>query len=370
MSDPVPGPEAAELLATRERIDALDDQILAALNERASLAQRVGAIKRTADGDFDFYRPDREAKVLARMAEANPGPLESPSVQRIFREVMSACLALERPLRVAFLGPAGTFTEAAALKHFGHAIRLASAPTVDAVFSEVETGACDYGVVPVENSIEGVVSHTLDRLLGSPLLVSGEVELRIHHFLMAKGTEIDHIERVFGHQQALAQCRGWLSARLPNAETLPVTSTAEGARQAAEYPGTGAVAGEAAAESYGLDILARNIEDNPANTTRFLCLGRRAVPSTGNDVTSLVFATGDEPGALYRALEVFTNHGLNLSRLESRPSRRGKWEYHFYADIDGHVDDAPVNAAIKELNARTSLLKHLGSYPRYSIDAA
>jgi chorismate mutase/prephenate dehydratase len=285
---------------------------------------------------------------------------------RLFREIMSACLALEKPMTIAFLGPEGTFTQAAALKQFGHSVRTLPLDGIDDVFREVEAGAADYGVVPVENSTEGVISHTLDLFQRSPLHICGEVELRIHHHLLAREQDAP-ISRVLAHQQALAQCRGWLDANLPRAEHIAVGSNAEAARQAGSRDDTAAIAGDTAAELYGLVTVARNIEDEPDNTTRFLVIGKETVPPGGNDKTSLLVSIRNRPGALYTMLQHIAAQGISMTRIESRPSRQGMWEYVFYIDVEGHRDDAPVAAALAALEQETIAVKVLGSYPKAVI---
>jgi chorismate mutase/prephenate dehydratase len=269
-------------------------------------------------------------------------------------------------VKVAYLGPEGTFTQAAVLKHFGHSVRALALGAPDEVFSEVQAGNADFGVVPVENSTEGVISNTLDRFLGSPLHICGEVELRIHHFLMARHKELGEIQRVCAHAQALGQCRGWLDEHLPEAERVAVSSNAEGARRARDEHGSAAIAGETAAEIYGLDILAREIEDQPDNTTRFLVIGRKLLRPSGADKTTLMVSAGhtEQPGALFRLLEPLAKHGISLTRIESRPSRRRKWDYVFFMDIEGHAEDPPVAEALADLRKRASLFRILGSYPR------
>lgn len=351
----------------RARIDALDLDLLDLLNARARLAQAIAAVK-NAGGDTDeFYRPEREARVLRNIKARNAGPLAGEEVTRLFREIMSACLALERRLRVACLGPVGTFTQAATLKHFGHAIDVVPLAAIDEVFREVESGGCSYGVVPVENSIEGVVNHTLDSFMLSPLRICGEVELRIHHHLLARDGAPGTLRRIYAHQQALAQCRRWLDRELLGVERVAVNSNAEAARLAAEQADTAAIAGEAAAEIYGLQTIAANIEDEPNNTTRFLVIGRRPTPPSGDDKTSLLFSTANRPGALYHALGAFAEHGISMTRIESRPSRRGMWDYLFFVDIAGHADEPGVAGALEEFERRAHMVKLLGSYPRAAL---
>jgi chorismate mutase/prephenate dehydratase len=354
-----------QLNVLRARIDGLDDQILKMISQRARLAKEVAQAKgANQDNNGGFYRPEREAQVLRRIIDKNAGPLSDEEMARLFREIMSACLALEQRLNVAYLGPEGTFTHAAALKHFGHSVQTSAMNSIDDVFREVEAGDCQYGVVPVENSIEGVINHTLDLFMNSPLTICGEVELRIHHYLLSKETTLAALTRVYAHPQALAQCRRWLSHHLPKVGQLAVGSNAEAARRVAQEPGTAAIASEAAAAIYGLGSLASNIEDEADNTTRFLVIGHQSIPQSGDDKTSLIFSTPNKPGALYTMLTPFAEHGISMMRIESRPSRRGMWDYSFFVDIEGHAEDARVAAALKQLKERASMLKLLGSYPR------
>jgi chorismate mutase/prephenate dehydratase len=276
---------------------------------------------------------------------------------------MSACLALERPLRVAYLGPEGTFTQAAAQRHFGHAINSAPLPAIDEVFREVESGAADYGVVPVENSTEGVVNHTLDMFLSSPLCICGEVELRIHHHLISQAQDWRELKRVYSHQQSLAQCREWLDRNLMGAERVPVSSNAEAVRRSVQDTQAAAIGGQVAAEVYGLPVLVRNIEDAPDNTTRFLVIGHQAAAPSGHDKTSLLVSAPNRAGALHRLLEPVARHGLDMTRIESRPSRRGMWDYVFFVDLGGHREQPEVAAALEELEQQASLFRVLGSYP-------
>jgi chorismate mutase/prephenate dehydratase len=357
---------AADLAGVRARIDAVDEKIHALINERAKLAQVVGASKALAGNTADFYMPEREAQVLRMARERNQGPLRDEEVLRLFREIMSACLAQQEPLKVAFLGPEGTFTQTAVLTHFGHSVRALPLASIDEVFHEVESANADFGVVPIENSTEGTVNHTLDRFLSSPLKICGEVELRIHQFLMGKMTSLERIVRVCSHQQSLAQCRSWLQDHLPEVERIGVASNAEAARRARDEDGTAAIAGEIAAEVYGLEVLATDIEDRPDNTTRFLVLGRKLFEPSGEDRTTLLVAVshGQAPGALFRLLEPLARHRVSMTRIESRPSRRKKWDYVFFIDLEGHCADKPVAQALAALKRRASLFRILGSYPR------
>ena len=357
---------AMPLAAIRAAIDSLDEQLQTLINRRALLAQQVGISKHADGHTVDFYRPEREAQVLRAALERNRGPLRNEEIARLFREIMSACLAQQEPLKVAFLGPEGTYTQAAVYKHFGHSVRALALATSDEVFHEVEAGNADFGMVAVENSAEGTVTHTLDRLVSSPLHICGEVELRIHHCLLGKMEALAGIVRVCAHAQALAQCRGWLDEHLPGAERVAVSSNAEGARRARDELGTAAIAGDAAAEVYSLRLLFREIEDRADNTTRFLVIGRKLLEPSGSDKTTLLVSTSSTaaPGALHRLLEPLAANRISMTRIESRPSRRGKWHYVFFIDIEGHASDAPVARALKSLKSRASLFRVIGSYPR------
>jgi len=348
----------------RQRIDAVDAEIQQLISERAALAQEVAQIKQAeqAGEEVVFYRPEREAQVLRKVLERNQGPLPGEEMARLFREIMSACLALEQPLSVAFLGPEGTFTQAAALKHFGHSVRTCPLAAIDEVFREVEAGSAHFGVVPVENSTEGVINHTLDMFMRSSLTICGEVELRIHHHLI--GRDRHNIKKIYSHQQSLAQCREWLDAHLPEVERVAVSSNAEAVRRAASEEGSAAIAGETAAEIYDLPVLEAKIEDNPDNTTRFLVIGTQHVPPSGDDKTSLLVSTPNRPGALYRLLSPFERNGISMSRIESRPSRLANWEYVFFIDINGHVQDEAVARALETLKTDSPMFKVLGSYPK------
>ena len=350
----------------RERIDGLDAEIQRLISERARCAQQVGIVKGLSSA-AEFYRPEREAQVLRRVVERNQGPLRDEEMVRLFRELMSACLAQEEPLKVAYLGPEGTFTQSAVLKHFGHSVRALSVPTIDEVFHEVEAGIADFGVAPVENSSEGSVNiHTLDMFLTSPLKICGEVELRIHQHLMGRMKEIGQIRRICSHSQSLAQCRTWLAQYLPKVEKIAVASNAEAARRARDEEGTAALAGEAAAEVYGLKILFSDVEDQEDNTTRFLVIGRELFPPSGHDKTSLLVSTAgtEGPGVLLHLLDPLARHGVSMSRIESRPSRRKKWDYVFFVDLDGHVEDESIKKALEEVQSKADLFKVLGAYPK------
>jgi len=359
-------PAAIDLKAIRHQIDDIDARIHALINDRARLAQQVGISKAASGKTVDFYRPEREAEVLRNAIKRNKGPLRNEEIVRLFREIMSACLAQQEPLKIAFLGPEGTFTQAAVLKQFGHSVRALPLPSIGEVFHEVEGGIADFGVVPIENSSEGTVNHTLDMFLTSPLKICGEIEMRIHHFLMARSPDLSAVKRVCAHPQALAQCRGWLDEHLPDVERVAVSSNAEGARRARDERGSAAIAGESAAQLYGLAILAKQIEDQADNTTRFLVVGPKLFAGSGADKTTLLVSTGhtDDSGALFRLLQPFAEHKVNMTRIESRPSRKRKWDYVFFMDIEGHVSDPAVTAALAMLEKEASLFKILGSYPK------
>jgi chorismate mutase/prephenate dehydratase len=357
---------AVDLAKIRTRIDEIDVALHSLLNERARFAQQVGISKHADGHTVDFYRPEREAEVLRTALKRNKGPLRDEEILRLFREIMSACLAQQEPLKVAFLGPEGTFTQQAVFKQFGHSVRALALPTIEDVFHEVEAGSADFGVVPIENSTEGTVTHTLDRFLISPLNICGEVELRIHQFLMGRMKSLEHVQRICSHQQSLAQCRQWLDEHLPQVERIAVSSNAEGARRARDEQGTAAIAPQAAAEVYGLDVLVAEIEDRPDNTTRFLVIGSKNFRPSGEDKTTLLVSAGrtDAPGALYQLLESLAKNSISMTRIESRPSRRRKWDYVFFIDIEGHAEDERVAAALTDLKRRASLFRVLGSYPR------
>ena len=348
----------------RNRIDAIDAQILALINQRALCAIEVARTKIAEGEQGTFYRPDRESLVLRRIKELNSGPLEDLTAVRFFRELMSACLALEKPMDIAFLGPEGTFTQQAVFKHFGHAVKTIPVSSINEIFGAVESGKCQFGVVPVENSTEGVISHTLDRFSTSSLNICGEVEIRVHQNLMGQVSNLAEITEVYSHQQSLAQCRQWLDNHLPAVKQIAVNSNAEAARLASVNPNTAAIAGIAAADVYHLNILENNIEDEPNNTTRFIIIGQQLSAPTGNDKTSLVVSTGNQPGALHRILEPFAKFGIGMVNIESRPSRQGLWDYLFFIDIEGHSDDKVVAEALETVKDRVQMFKLLGSYPK------
>ncbi len=354
-----------DLLALRTRIDAIDRELLALLNRRAALAQKVGEVKKK-EGSVAF-RPEREAQVIDGLKAANPGPLKSASVAPIWREIMSACRALETPTRVAYLGPAGTFSEEAALGFFGSSIVRVPCANFDEVLHNTVAGSADFGVVPVENSTEGVVTRSLDLFLTTPLFIIGETSLLVRHNLLRRENTLAGIQAVCAHPQALAQCHGWLSLHLPDVERRPVSSNAEGARLAAGDASIAAIASERAGSEFGLHVVAPAIQDEAHNRTRFAILAhpdRHPRPAaSGHDCTSLVVSVANKPGAVHDMLVPLKKHGVSMSRFESRPARSGQWEYYFYIDLQGHPDQPQVAAAMQELRAVCAFFKLLGTYP-------
>lgn len=361
------GAQESRLSELRLQIDSLDDEMLRLLNARAQAALEVAEVKKSESGDVSpvYYRPERVAQVLRKITGKNPGPLTNENISLIYQQIMSSCLSLEEPHRIAFLGPEGTFTQLAAYKHFGHAVMGQSEITVDDVFREVESETCHYGVVPVENSSEGVISHTLDNFLNSSLKICGEVELRIHHHLMMSpdGDE-SQIKKIYSHQQTFGQCRRWLDGHYPKVPRLTVTSNAEAAKKTLEETDAAAIAGEIAADTYGLKIISKKVEDSSDNTTRFLIVGREDVGVSGSDKTSIMVSTHNQPGALYKLLEPFHRHGVSLTKIETRPSRTGMWSYVFFIDFEGHREDDVVKEILDHLDKDSLEIKMLGSYPR------
>ena len=343
----------------RTEIDALDEKIADLLNARAARASAIGKLK--ANGGA--YRPEREAEVLRRIAGANRGPLANEALVRLFTEIISACRSLEEPLSVAYLGPQGTFSEMALAKQFGAAVAAQPCGSIDEVFRAAETGAAHYAVVPVENSTDGAIGRTLDLLLATPLKICAEVVLRVQQNLMARGASMKGIRKVYSHPQSLAQCHAWLSQHLPGAQRVPQASNAEAARMAAKEKSAAAIGSEIAAERYRLKVLARAIEDDPGNRTRFLVLGSHDAGPSGKDRTSLVMTTHNRPGSLHELIASFSTHGVNMSRLESRPARTGQWEYYFYVDLEGHQQDEKLAKAVAELRDKAPFVKVFGSYP-------
>ena len=343
----------------RDQIDAIDDRLLELVSERAALARSIGGLKEGGP----IYRPEREAQVLRRLLAQNPGPLSAEAVSAIFRTVMSNCRALEKQLAVAFLGPLGTYSEEAANKQFGGLSNPVQCASIDEVFRMVEAGQVDYGVVPVENSTEGAIGHTLDLLVQTSLNICGEIELPVHHNLLSKLADKSAIRVLYSHAQSLSQCHEWLNQNLPGAERRAVASNSEAARLAAEEKGAAAIASKRAGELFGLNLLAENVEDDPRNTTRFLVLSTHDVAPSGHDKTSLAMATRNVPGAVVKLLTPLADNGVSMTKLESRPSHAGMWEYVFFVDIEGHRCDEKVSHALTGLEKQAAFLKVLGSYP-------
>ncbi|WP_158938317.1 prephenate dehydratase [Burkholderia sp. S171] len=352
----------SRLIPLRERIDALDAQLIALLNQRAAVALEVGEVKKHFNAPV--FRPEREMQVIARLQEMSEGPLADDHISSIWREIMAASRALEKTLRAAYLGPVGTYSEQAMVEYFGHSIEGVPCPSIDEVFRSVEAGAAEFGVVPVENSAEGAVSRSLDLFLQTSLVIGGELALPIHHNLLTASGTLNGVTRVFAHPQALAQCQHWLTANAPTLARQAVSSNAEAARLAVGDPTIAAIAGDRAATHYGLGVVSTMIQDDPHNRTRFVMIGKERTGVSGYDQTSLIVSVANEPGALLKLLEPLARHGVSMTRFESRPARVGTWEYYFYIDVEGHRDDVAVAAALKELGEKAEFLKILGSYPR------
>ncbi|MGX4641733.1 prephenate dehydratase [Massilia sp. SYSU DXS3249] len=350
-----------KLTPLREQIDAIDAQILALLSQRGRIAQEVGHVK--AETDAPVFRPEREAQVLRGVAERNPGPLKNQDVQTIFREVMSACRALEKRVTVAYLGPAGTFSEQAVYQQFGSAVEGLPCASIDEVFRATDAGTADFGVVPVENSSEGAVNRTLDLMLATTSAISGEVSIPVHHSLMSKTGSMEGVTVICAHSQALAQCQVWLNLHHPGIERRAVASNAEAAVIASRDPSVAAIASEMAGEQYGLGVVQAHIQDDPHNRTRFVVIGALETNRSGRDRTSIVLAVPNKAGAVYKLLAPLAKHGVSMTRFESRPARIGTWEYYFYVDVEGHRQDEPVARALAELQDNASFFKLLGSYP-------
>ena len=355
---------ALNLADARARIDGIDRHIQELIAERAGWAHMVGKAKGPLKAAVEYYRPERESQVLRMVIDRNEGPLADEVLVRVFREIMSACLAQQEPLKVGYLGPEGTFSEQAMRKHFGHSAHGLPLATIEEVFQEVEAGHADFGVVPVENSGQGTIQVTLDTFLTSDLKICGEVELRVRQYLLSRSGHIEDIERVYSHPMSFAQTKAWLRTNLPKAEKIPVSSNAEAARRARNADDAAAIAGEAAGHVYGLKkVVVSPIEDRDDNTTRFLVLGRQFFPSCGHDRTSILVSIKDAPGALFNVLSPFARHGVSMNRIESRPSHHAKWEYAFFIDLAGHIDDEPMKRALAELEPHAAQIKILGSYP-------
>jgi chorismate mutase/prephenate dehydratase len=354
---------STDLSVIRQQIDALDSQILQLLNARAQCAEQVAHVKLAEDPNAKFYRPEREAQILQRMQADNAGPLRHEQVTRIFREIIAACLALEESLGIAYLGPAGTFSQEATFKHFGKGVATLPVESIPQIFQAVEAGKVRYGVVPVENTTEGVIAQTLDTFVTSPLKICGEISLRIHQNLMCAHQNWQSVQTVYSHAQSLAQCRHWLDKHLPQAERIPVSSNAEAARLASLEPEAAAIGSSQAADIYQLQVVQASIEDNPNNTTRFWIIADQDVGVSGKDRTSIIVSAKNKPGSLYHMLKPLAENGVDMSRIESRPSKTTNWEYLFFLDIIGHQQDAGVQQALQALRQEANMLKVLGSYP-------
>ncbi|HWR96388.1 MAG TPA: prephenate dehydratase [Arenimonas sp.] len=363
LKKPAKAKTSQQLSEVRAQIDGLDQQIQELITQRAAWAQKVRAAKGELKAAVEYYRPERESQILRRVLDRNQGPLSNEVLLRLFREIMSACLAQQEPLKVGFLGPEGTFSQQALYKHFGHSAQTLPLASIEEVFQEIECGNADFGVVPVENSGQGTIQSTLDMFLTSKLKICGEVELRVHQHLLSRTGRMEDIERVYSHPQSLAQCKAWLRANLPHAEKIPVSSNAEAARRARVADDCAAIAGETAGYVYGLKVLAGPIEDRQDNTTRFLVIGREFFTPSGHDRTSLLVFVRDQPGALYNVLSPFAKHGVSMNRIESRPAHSGRWQYVFFIDVSGHVEDDNVSRAMSELGEYASDVVVLGSYP-------
>ena len=352
------------LSEVRAQIDALDEKIQTLISDRARLATAVRASKGELVNAVDYYRPEREAAVLKAVRERNQGPISDAEMLRLFREIMSVCLAQQEPLKIAYLGPEGTFTQQAVNRHFGHSVQTLGVSGITDVFSQVETNEADFGVVPVENSSQGIVSHTLDRFVDSDLKICGEIEMAIHHNLLSQAKGLADIERVYSHQQSLSQCKTWIRQHLPKVECIAVSSNAEAARRIRQSPDAAAISSQSAAEIYGVPILFSRIEDQTDNATRFLVIGRQLLTSSGDDKTTLLLAGEAVSGDLHTLLTPLANHSLNMTRIESRPSTSGSWKYVFFIDVEGHAETEPLKTAITEMQTLTSLTRVLGSYPK------
>lgn len=347
--------------ALRKKIDQIDERIVTLLNERASLARKIGRAKSLSREEI--YVPHREKEIFQRISRLNRGPLSEQAIRSIFREVVSASRSLEAPLRVSYLGPEATFTHVAAREKFGSSVTLESLASIADVFREVSQGRAEYGVVPIENSTEGVVAHTLDMLLESEVTICAEIFLDIHHLLLSRSGRIEEIRRIVSHPQALAQCRRWLAGHFPNIPVGEAASTAQAALMAAEDSSLAAISSSVAKEFYGLEVVASNIEDHASNITRFLVIGKQPVPPTGDDKTSLVFSVKDKPGVLHRMLDPFARSRINLTKIESRPLKNKPWEYMFFIDFEGHIAESRIRRALKKLERSCLFMKVMGSYP-------
>ena len=345
----------------RDEIDRIDDRILELLNERAGYVIQVGDIKKAQNSEI--HVPNREKAIIDRLTTRNPGPFPNESLRTVMREIFSASLSLEQPMKVAYLGPRATFSHLACIQQFGYSPQYVPLNSIKEIFAEVERGLAEYGVVPIENSIEGVVNYTLDMFLESELRISGELMIEVTQNLMNKTGSIEDVKKVYSHPNPIGQCRGWLESNLKGVPVGEVSSTSRAAEMAAEDPSVAAIASRLAAEVYGLKIIKERIEDNTNNCTRFLLISKKSPPRTGHDKTSMLFSIKDRAGALYDILKPFAVRGINMTKIESRPSRKKAWEYHFFVDVEGHYEDESVRSAIDELSLNCLFLKVLGAYP-------
>jgi chorismate mutase/prephenate dehydratase len=347
----------------RKKIDVLDAQIQDLISDRARLAGAVRQSKGQLDNAVDYYRPEREAQVLRAVRERNEGPISDKELLRLFREIMSVCMAQQEPLKIAYLGPEGTFTQQVVNLHFGHSVQALGVTSIDDVFMQVETTEADFGVVPVENSSQGIVSHTLDRFIDSDLKICGEIEMAIHHNLLSQAKGLAEIERIYSHQQSLSQCKTWIRKHLPGVECIALSSNAEAARRVRHSPDAAAISSQSASDIYGVPVLFARIEDQPDNATRFLVIGRQLLAPSGDDKTSLLLAGDEGPGALHSLLSPLAHHSINMSRIESRPSSAARWSYVFFIDVEGHAETEPLKTALVQMHQQSSLIRVLGSYP-------
>ncbi len=357
---------ARELSEYRQAIDRIDDEILRLLNERSKSVVEIGKLKKEQDAEANLHTPGREAAIIERLTSQNTGPFPTEAIRAVYREIMSASLSLEGPQKVAYLGPRATFTHMACMQKFGASAQYVPVHSIKDVFSEVERGRANFGVVPIENTTEGVVNHTLDMFIDSHLLIYGEILQEVSHHLLSKAGTMEEVKKIYSHPHAIAQCRNWLETNLPHVPTAEVTSTARAAELCMDDPSSAAIASELASELYGLKVIKARIEDNLNNYTRFLVLSQKPPERTGKDKTSLMLSVKDKVGALYDLLRPFASHGLNMTKIESRPSRRKAWEYIFFVDVEGHIEEERVHRAVEEIKGRCLFLKILGSYPAHN----
>ncbi len=350
----------------RREIDRIDDEILRLLNERSKNVIEIGRLKKQSDCDANLHTPAREAEIIERLTRRNPGPFPNEAIRPVYREIMSASLSLEGPQKVAYLGPRATFTHMACMQKFGSSAQYMPVTGIKDVFSEVERGRANFGVVPIENTTEGVVNHTLDMFIDSNLLIYGEILQEVSHHLLSKTGSFEDIKKIYSHPHAIAQCRNWLETNLPHIPVSEVASTARAAELCVDEPAAAAIASELAGQLYGLKVVRARIEDNMNNFTRFLILSQKPPERTGKDKTSLMLSVKDRVGALYDLLRPFASHGINMTKIESRPSRRKAWEYIFFVDIEGHVEEDRVKKALEEVKGRCLFMKILGSYPSHA----